>query len=541
MILRRLVERRATVGQARQFYKEPASWLEDWFGGVESDAGITVTERSAMNLMSVNACVRVRAEDIASLPCILYKRRKDGRGKDRADGERLYEILHDQPNPEMTSFSFWETGSLDLDLWGNYYALKEINGRGDTQALWPVSADRVRPYRNDAGDIRYKMRINENDPEEDFPADLVFHVPGLGWNGLLGFSRIAMARQAIGLGLATEKAGALFFGQGMSPSGILQHPGPKALSDPAYNRLKDSMEDHATLPNFKKHLILEEGMTWTQGTMPLGDAQFLESRGFQVLDICRLYRMPPHKVAHLDKATFSNIESEEQSYVTNSLRPSLVRTERTVPWKLLRPQVRGRFFAEFLVDGLLRGDPEKRHASYAIGRQWGYYTADDVLAMENRNPLPNGVGGAILMPVNMIAIKPDGSILQASSGTGKPKRSLVVRSFAPVFEEYAKRVSRREERAGKRAAKKGPGSSYETESRNFLAAALHPLIRGLLAWTYQEADSHNIRDTQADVISRQIADMHAPGVAQQAEEMGRGWLTKTLYLADLGELGGTQQ
>jgi HK97 family phage portal protein len=224
----------------------------------------------------------------------------------------------------------------------------------------------------------------------------VLHIPGLGFDGLLGYSPIAMAREAVGLAMATEEFGARFYNQNAQPGIVLKHP--NRLSNEARDNLRKSWEDsHRGLDKAHKAAILEEGMSLEKIGIPPDDAQFLETRKFQRSEIASFFHIPPHMIGDLDKATFSNIEQQSLEFVVYTMRPWLVRWEQAINQKLILQE---NYFSEFLVDGLLRGDIAARYSAYAVGRQWGWLSANDVRELENMNPIDGG--DTYLTPLNML-------------------------------------------------------------------------------------------------------------------------------------------
>ena len=401
---------RSLIGErSGESLSSPSKWLLDFFGGsTETKTGVMVNEKTAMNYLAVFACVRILSETVASLPLHVYRRLPDG-GKERATTHPLYTVLHDIGNPEMTSFTVRETIQAYVSTWGNGCAEIEFNNAGFPVALWPMRPDRVDIEREkalgDAGDRRsgglvYRYTFS-NGEQVTLPASNVLHISGLGFDGIKGYSPIKMAREAIGLGLATEEFGARFFGDGTHPGVVVEHPG--ALSDSAHKHLKSQLsEKHAGLGKSHRMMLLEEGMKLQSIGIPPEDAQFLETRKYQVAEIARIYRVPLHMLADLERATFSNIEHQSIEFVVHTIRPWLVRWEQSMCMKLLTPNERKKYFIEHLVDALLRGDIKARYESYAIGRQWGWLSADDVRRIENMNPLPEGQGERYLTPLNMV-------------------------------------------------------------------------------------------------------------------------------------------
>jgi len=363
-----------------------------------SNTGASVTETTALSVVTVYACVRILSETLASLPLHLYKRLE--RGKHRAIEHPLYQILHDIPNPEMNSFTFRETLMAHLVTWGNAYAEIEWDNYTKVKALWPLRPDRMQVWREN-DQIIYKYYLPNAAGMVTLPSYRVWHIPGLGFDGLVGYPPITLAREAIGLSLATEEFGARFFGNGAAPGGVLEHPAK--LSKEAQENLRKSWNEmHSGLSNQHRLAILEEGMKWSKVGIPPDDAQFLETRKFQRNEIASFFHIPPHMIGDLDRATFSNIEEQALEFVVYTMRPWLVRWEQSINQKLLNPDERADYFAEFLVDGLLRGNIQARYQAYATGRQWGWLSANDIRELENQNPLPGEEGDIYLNPMNMV-------------------------------------------------------------------------------------------------------------------------------------------
>lgn len=364
----------------------PDAWLWDAFGARKSATGAHVSGASALRSSAVLACVRVRSETIASLPLPVF-RRKQPRGKDIAREHPLYKILHDRPNPEMSSFVFRETLQSHLDLWGNAYAEIETNQSGRVLALWPLRPDVTAPRRLN-GSIVYDTTVGND--RVTLASERVLHVPGLGFDGLVGYSPIGLAKEAIGLALATEEFGARFFSNGARPGGVLTHP--QRLSDDAAKRLKASWnEAQSGLTNAQRTAVLEEGVTFKEIGIPPDHAQFLETRKFQTREIARIFRVPPHMIGDLEQATFSNIEQQSLDFVVHTIRPWLVRWEQTLNYALFSDRDQGgQSFCEFQVDGLLRGDSQARGQFYNQLFQLGALSPNDIREKENLNPVPGG-------------------------------------------------------------------------------------------------------------------------------------------------------
>lgn len=363
-------------------------------------SGKPVNERTAMQTTAVYACVRILAEAVASLPLHVYEYQDDG-GKKLVHDHPLYYLLHDEPNPEMTSFVFRETLMSHLLIWGNAYAQIIRDGAGRVLGLYPLLPDKMEVQRDDKGNIYYVYSRNsdENPMFKDYgniklKAEDVLHIPGLGFDGLIGYSPIAMAKNAVGMTLACEEYGASFFANGANPGGVLEHPG--VLKDPS--KVRESWNSvYRGVNNAHKIAVLEEGMKYQQIGIPPEEAQFLETRKFQINEIARLYRIPPHMVGDLDKSSFSNIEQQSLEFVKYTLDPWVIRWEQSLQRSLLLPGEKGKYFIKLNVDGLLRGDYQSRMNGYAVGRQNGWFSANDIREMENMNPIPDEEGGNLYL------------------------------------------------------------------------------------------------------------------------------------------------
>ena len=387
----------------------------------QSTSGKPVNERSAMQMTAVYACVRILSEAIASLPVHLHQYRGDG-SKEKAISHPLYRLLHDEPNPEMTSFVFRETLMTHLLLWGNAYAQIIRNGKGEVVALYPLMPNRMTVDRDEMGHLYYQYQMQDSDTPTSKsgtvilkPMD-VLHVPGLGFDGLVGYSPIAMAKNAIGMAIACEEYGAKFFANGATPGGILEHPG--TVKDPA--RVRDSWNAaFGGSSNANKVAVLEEGMKYTPISISPNEAQFLETRKFQIDEIARIFREPPHMVGDLEKSSFSNIEQQSLEFVKYTLEPWIVRWEQAINRALLTEKEKAAFFVKFNVDGLLRGDYQSRMNGYATARQNGWMSANDIRELENLDRIPPELGGDLyLINGNMTKLE-DAGIFAATTAAGK--------------------------------------------------------------------------------------------------------------------------
>ena len=386
----------ATSGSSYRFF----------FGGTTS--GKAVTERSAMQMTAVYSCVRILSEAIAGLPVHLY--RYDGSGdKEKATTHPLYFLLNDEPNPEMTSFVFRETLMTHQLLWGNAYAQIIRNGKGEVVALYPLMPNRMTVDRDADGHLYYEYQTSQDEAHTMdgsrvrlLPSD-VLHIPGLGFDGLMGYSPIAMAKNAIGMAIACEEYGAKFFANGATPGGILEHPG--VVKDP--ERVRESWNSaFGGSANANKVAVLEEGMKYTPISISPEQAQFLETRKFQINEIARIFRIPPHMIGDLEKSSFSNIEQQSLEFVKYTLDPWVCRWEQSMQRALLSMDEKKEYFFKFNLEGLLRGDYQSRMQGYSIGIQNGFMCPNDVRELENLDLIPDELGGnKYMVNGNMVDLK----------------------------------------------------------------------------------------------------------------------------------------
>ncbi|MGJ5645659.1 phage portal protein [Morganella morganii] len=356
--------------------------------------GRRVSPQLAMQLTAVFSCVRVLAESVGMLPCSLYEQLD--RGNRRAVRERLNKLLSTKPNNYMTPQEFWELLIACLCLRGNFYAYK-VKALGEVVEMLPLEPSSVTPKLNSKWEPEYQVTFPDG-KRDTLTQDDIWHVRIFTLDGLTGLSPIAYAKQAVGLGLATEEHGSRLFGNGAVTSGVLQTD--QYLKDDAYERLKTDFENrHQGLANAHKPMILEMGLKWQQISMTSEDAQFLETRKFQLEEICRIFRVPLHMIQNTDRATFNNIENLGIGFINYSLVPYLTRIEQRINVGLVNPSKQGVFYAKFNTGALLRGDMKSRFDAYATGINWGIYSPNECRELEELNPRD---GGDIwLTPMNM--------------------------------------------------------------------------------------------------------------------------------------------
>jgi HK97 family phage portal protein len=386
--------------------QEPPGWFYQWLGSGPSKSGVSVNEETAKKFTAVFACIRVLSETLASMPIILYRDRKIGdkaSGKDRAVDHPLYDLLHNAPNKEMPSFMLKETLMNHICSSGNGYAQIQRSRRGEVISLNILPWTMTDVRRNVTS---YELEYITNDRGKTVilnPAD-VFHIPGLGFDGIKGYSPVRMAMEAIGLGLAAEEFGATFFSNGANAGGVVEYEGK--MQDGAKEQFRKSfMEKYGGLGKSNSVLFLENGSKYTKVAIPNNEAQFLETRRFQKEEIASIYRVPLHLIQDLERSTNNNIEHQSLEFVMYTMLPWFVRWEQFMNFKLLTREDRTKgYFTEFLMNTLLRGDTQARAQMLHLMRQDGVINADQWREVENMNPQEDGQGKYYLINGNMISV-----------------------------------------------------------------------------------------------------------------------------------------
>ena len=464
---------RQTRGEQRAHPSAAIDWGSFLSIGGLSPAGITVTEDNVLTSATVFACVRVLSQALASLPLLVYRRLPDG-GKERASDHPLFALLHDAPNPEMTSFDFRQTLMAHALTWGNACAQIEFNRAGMPIALWPMLPGQTklrRPTIN--GPILYDY-YQTNAPVITLPADQVLHIRGLSSNGIIGYSPVRLAMQSFGLDMALENFGAAFFGHGARPSLVIKHPGK--LSKDAITRLQQSFEDNwAGLDNAHRVQILEEGMTAENVGMPLDEAQFLETRKFERSVIAGWFGVPPHMIGDLERATFSNVQEQQKSFYQDTLRPWCANWEGALRQKLARGADRDSLVIEHLFNDILLSNPAERAAVHQTMTSIGLQTINEGRAVENLNPVDGG--DVHLVPLNLTtldqigeAASADPSAANDSAGAGQDNtpadgidpQALLDPLVAEVKRRIATRIATDVRQSGAKALRNGGRDAVET-------------------------------------------------------------------------------
>lgn len=411
--------------------RDPA--LISLLGGTPSEAGVSVNEKTALGFAAVWAAVNQISTGCARLPLLTY--RQKGRGKERAPGHPLYPILHDRANPETSSLGFRETLFGHALTWGNGFAEIERDIFDRPKHLWNLRPEWCRLIRH----TDHSLWLVYDDPqhgEAKIPYKNVFHIRGLGHDGLLGYSPIKIAKTSLSVGLAAERYGARFFGSGARPSGVITHP--KVIGDKAMARLQADFERiHAGLSNSHRVAVLEEGAEYKPYTLPPDEAQFIETRKFSVKDVARIFNIPPHKLRDLEDARQGNLEQENTTFLHETLLPWLIRFEQEAFYKLLMPEESRFITIEHLLEGMLRADQAIRYAAYAIGRNWGFLSANDCRAFENMSPIDGGDN--YLQPLNMTPLG-----VQLGGATAPPSNPAAMQaqtnSFLPFLQQLVRHL-----------------------------------------------------------------------------------------------------
>jgi HK97 family phage portal protein len=365
--------------------KEPEWWKQSLVGSTV-DAGVVVNEKTSMQLSSVFAAIRILSESIGSLPLKIYQRRSDG-GKDLAVNHPLTRMFSGVPNAEQTPQELLEFIMVSALMRGTGYNEIIRDGSGNPKSLEPLNAADVSVKRDNNGQLFYDYKTENG--SKILTSRNVWRVPNMGADGVTGYSILGQARQSLGVSIATERHAAKTFANGTRVPAVFEMDGH--LEDEAFERLKGDLKAHAGVDSANTALLLEHGIKYHQVGMSHDDAQFLESRTFQVGEIARWFNVPLHMLSELSKSSFNNIEHQGIEFVTYSLRPWCKRIEQTITRDLITPSQRGRFFAEFTMDALLRGDTKNRYEAHQVAlgttQAPGWKSVNEVRMMENMNPV----------------------------------------------------------------------------------------------------------------------------------------------------------
>ena len=385
-------------GYKRSGTANPSQWFVDWAsGGMTSLTGASVSESSALKYSPFWSATRIISGTIAALPFMVYRRIADN-NKERAFNHPVYQLLHTRPNEFMDAITFMETRQAHVLTYGNGYAEIQRDGGGKPIALWPLLPNRTARKLSDEGVPFYEI-TQAKGPTVQLPDYNVLHIKGLGFDGYTGYNVVTYQKEAIGYGIGVKEYGARFFGNDANPGGVLEHP--EALGDKAYAHLMATWEkQHQGLSKAHRLAILEEGMKWTSVGVSPEQAQALEVQKYTVDDCARIFNIPPHKIASLERATFSNIEELNIDFVTQTMLYWFRKWEEECDYKLFMPGERNKYFCEILAEGLLRGNKKSRYEGYNIGRNAGFLSVNDIRRLENMNTIGDQ-GDIYLEPLNM--------------------------------------------------------------------------------------------------------------------------------------------
>ena len=360
--------------------------------------GVRVTPELALTIPTVWDCVKIISEDLAKIPFNVYRKMSNG-GRERVADNPVDWLLSTQANPDVSAFQFRETMIAHALLRGNGYAEIERDGAGRPQWLWIIWPDAVTPSRYDNGELYYEVRNGYGLPNSEIPAANMLHLKGLGYDGLVGYSVISYAARSFGCAISSEQTASSLYANDSTPGGVLKHPGK--LSDAARKNIRDGWQArHGGPSNRRTVAILEEGMEWQQTSLPPDDTQLLQSRQYSREDVAKWFRVPPHKIGDLTRATFSNIEQQSIEYVNDTLTSWAKRFEQECDLKLFGRTARGQYYTKHNFNALLRGDAESRAKFYQMMLDRGVFSINDVLELEDRNPIgPDG--DKRFIPLNM--------------------------------------------------------------------------------------------------------------------------------------------
>lgn len=411
--------------------RSPATWFLEALWGRESASGVQVSEAVAMGLSAYYCGVNMIAGTIGSLPLNVYRRQ--GRKREVASSHPAQYLLHRRPNPHMSAMSLRQTWVAHAIARGNAYGELVFDGRANLLEIWPLLPTQTTPKLDEDNRLWYEIRVATGEVRY-LPSERVLHIPGLGFDGIMGYGLIQVARDAIGLNAAENIYSAKFFRNGGSVSGTIETT--NTLNDKSFDRLKSEIADKFSgLSNAHRVAILEAGLKYNPINPTHRDSQLIESRRFSIEEWARWLNMPPHKLKEMTHATFSNIEHQNIEWMVDTIDPWLVRFEQEYDDKIFRKN--NLFYTKHVVEGRLRGDQKTRFDSYAIARNWGWMSPNDVLELEDRNPLPPDIGDVYLIPANMM--RADQTLAPQREAAARIVRqehkSLEARGMAGTYDE----------------------------------------------------------------------------------------------------------
>jgi HK97 family phage portal protein len=507
--------KRATKALSQTKPAEPNSTTTRIFFLPQRTAGVRVTEETALTLGAVWACVRVITESLAGLPWLVYRKRRDG-GNDLQYDHQLNWLLDTQPNPETTAFTFRETLIAHALTWGNCYAEVERDAADRPVWLWQITPDRVEPVRF-RGRIIYDI-ANPRGPNTVLERNEMFHVPGLGFDGLVGYSVIRMAARAIGVGIGLEESGSSFFANDSTPGGLLIHP--EKLTPEARKNIEESWQKRHAGPNNRRRVaVLEEGLKWEATGLPPEDSQFVEQKQLTPTEIARWFRVPPHKIGDLTRSTNNNIEHQSIEFVEDTLRPWAERFESEANIRLFGRNNAGTLHTIINLDERMRGDTAARAEYYKTMSMVGALSVNEMRVQENLNPIgPDGDKRFVQLNMQLLenaGEEPPPGQEPPTEPASDELRTRIESAGLDVLRDAVRRALKREEHEARRQLKAGKpyekwSGKFLAEHRDYMREILLPPLR-LLEQCYGGAAS-------ADVSLAVYLDKHLEGFAAFAAE-----------------------
>lgn len=546
--------------------RKPAEWMINGFGGPTASSGVRVTAETAKTLAVFWGCLRVISDDMAKLPLRVH--RDDGDAKNLVPAHPANRLLNKKPNPKTLAFTFRQTMQMHVMTAGRAFAEIRKTNDGTLLSLHPIHPDRV-TVENDQDSLRYRVR-NPGTQDSILRADQMLHLRGLGNDGVDGMSVIAYARESLGMGLSAQAFGGHFFARGMRPAGILKTAAK--LTETAIGNLRKSMEDlYGGSKNAGKVPIFDNGLEWQNVSIPPEDAQFIETRGMTSLEVCQWLRVPPFKVFDMKGQNNGSLEQQQQSYVTDSMGGWMVMWEQELHDKLLTEAEKADHYFKHNASAMLRGDFKGRSEGYAIGRQNGWMSVNEIRALEDLNPVEGGE--LYLAPLNMTTLENLGNIAPADPAANNPtptkgqpgpvvdppKRSLeavstqveaIVRASQESMTEALRRVLHTEADKATRAIKRGELEAWAAEFYkghvDAVRAAVFPVVESIIGSVRAAIDPDGWKESVAGAAYRTAVwhvEASRTGLADPAKRAKLGDWTTTRAAADaahyLEQLAGT--
>lgn len=416
-----------TLQEIRSGVATPEKWLVDWFkGGLETNAGVAVNEESAMYFSAVFNAVTIISGTIMQLPFVLF--RKDKKGvRERATEHQLYDLMQRKVNPKMSASRFRQTMQAHLVLWGNAYAQIIYDKGGRVKALYPLRPGQMEVKIVD-GVVKYTYKRNDK-PNYEFMEGEVLHLAGLGYDGIMGYSVITLARESIGLGMAMDEYQARFYGAGTHPGLILRHP--SKLGSEQYQHLQRSLTDaYSGLGKSHKIMILEDNMETVKLDMPLADAEFIASKRHQIEDIARWFNLPVHMLKDMERMTNNNIEHVSMEFAKYNMAPWFTLWEDECGLQLISESEQKAYWFEFVLDALLKADTQTRYEAYTKAISGSLMAPNEARALENLPPIEGG--DKLFVAVNLMPIDQAGQNL-LKADTAKRTNEFIKNLYSDAF------------------------------------------------------------------------------------------------------------